>query len=135
MDVAVPVVTAALYHISSTDCSLLQAMARDAEDGKYSEFRVQATEAAIVVDVGWLWPWRPNGKHDHLNAIWRRLDEGFSREFCDIILAAAEKKCWLVKFEPTSDQNEEFTVFSGDEVTIRRTTNRLDEFLERWDVF
>lgn len=99
MDVAVPVFTAALYHISATDSRLLQEMARDAENGRYTEFRVQEIEAAIVIDMACLWPWRPYGKHDHLNAIWRRLDGGHSRELCEIILVAADRKCWLVKFE------------------------------------
>ncbi|MES0881781.1 hypothetical protein [Roseibium sp. SCP14] len=115
-----------LSHISMNDYHLLQAMAREVEAGEHPEFRVHATEVTIVIYVVWAWPWGARPKVQQKDCILERLDEGFSPEFCELVLAAAELKCWLIQLDQDADEDEGFSVFSGDKVIERRPTSRLE---------
>ncbi|MBO6509024.1 MAG: hypothetical protein JJ979_11210 [Roseibium sp.] len=120
-----------LSHISMNDYHLLQAMAREAETGEHPEFRVHATVVTIVINVVWAWPWGAHPRVQQRVCILERLKEGFSPEFCELVLAAAEQKCGLIQLDQDAEEDEGFSVFSGNVVIDRRPTRRLDRLINK----
>ncbi len=107
----------------------LQNMARDVFQGEETPFRVHATEHTIVIYMVWAWPWGEDPDAQQRSWIEERLSEGFSPEFCELVLAAAEHECWILQLDQDADEDDGFTVFNGDEVIERYTLHRLDQLM------
>lgn len=116
----------AFCHIKLTDYHLLQGMARDVFHGDDTPFRVHATEHTIVIYIVWAWPWGDDLDAQQRGWIEERLAEGFSREFCELVLAAAEHECWILQLDQDADEDEGFTTFHGDEPVISCPLTRLE---------
>lgn len=119
----------ALCHIKMSDYDLLQEMSSDVFNGKETEFRVHATKHTIVIYMVWAWPWGRNQDAQQKNWVEERVSEGFSKEFCELLLAAAEHECWILQLDQDAEIDEGFTVFSGDEVKIGYPLTRLERIM------
>ncbi|MBO6895128.1 MAG: hypothetical protein JJ866_24540 [Roseibium sp.] len=115
----------ALCHIKMSDYHLLQSMARDVSNGLETPFRVHATEHTIVVHIVWAWPWGTNPDAQQRSWIEERFAEGFSPEFCELVLAAAEHNCWILQLDQDGEVDGGFTVFSDDEPAKTYPLKRL----------
>lgn len=119
----------ALCHIKMSDYDLLQKMANDVLNRRETEFRVHATEHTIVIYMVWAWPRARNPDAQQRSWIEERVSEGFSREFCELLLAAAEHECWILQLDQDAEIDEGFTVFSGDEVEVAYPLMRLERIM------
>ncbi|MFN3133917.1 hypothetical protein [Roseibium sp.] len=122
----VPMFDTALCHIKMSDYRLLQSMAQEVIGGRDTPFRVHATEHTIVVHIVWAWPWGNTPDTQLRSWIDERLAEGFSPEFCELVLAAAEHKCWILQLDQDGEVDEGFTVFAGDEPVAKHPLTRLN---------
>ncbi|MBO0343907.1 hypothetical protein J0X15_01630 [Roseibium sp. CAU 1637] len=119
----------AFCHIKMSDYHLLQDMAHDVFDGKETSFRVHATEHTIVIYMVWAWPWGDDPDTQQRGWIKERLAEGFSREFCELVLAAAERECWILQLDQDAEEDEGFTTFDGDDALFSCAPLRLERLL------
>ncbi|MEL7482330.1 MAG: hypothetical protein AAGJ29_12300 [Pseudomonadota bacterium] len=119
----------ALCHIKMSDYDLLQKMANDIFNGKETEFRVHATEHTIVIYMVWAWPRARNPDAQQRSWVEERVSEGFSREFCELLLAAAEHECWILQLDQDAEEDEGFTMFDGDEPVITFPLRRLERIM------
>ncbi|MCV0428571.1 MAG: hypothetical protein K5905_24200 [Roseibium sp.] len=116
-------------HIRMSDYHLLQHMARSLFHGEETPFRVHATEHTIVIHMVWAWPWGDDPDAWQRGWIEERLHEGFSRKFCELLLAASEHECRILQLDQDADEDDGFTIFDGDEVVERRPMSRLQRIL------
>ena len=77
------------------------------------------------------WPWDPCPRLQQSGCIPKRLKEGFSPEFCELVLAAAEQKCGLIQLDQDTEEDGGFSVFSGNVVIDHRPKRRLDQSINK----